>query len=89
MTLLRDITKELLGMFLADARLTGGTLLLVAIVGALAESHAVRPLVVGVALLIGCPGVVVMAAWRESRRRLKPWSPEAIRPVGDGDDLRR
>jgi len=67
--LLRDIAKELLGMFLADARLTGAILLLIAVVAALTESHAVRPLIAGGLLLIGSLGILVMAAWRESRRR--------------------
>jgi hypothetical protein len=69
MTLLRDIARELLGMFLADARLTGKILTLVAIVAVLTESHAVRPLIGGTTLLIGSLGILVMAASQESRRR--------------------
>ena len=71
MTLLRDIAKELLGMFLADARLTGAILTLVAIVTALTESHAIAALAGGASLLLGCLGILVSAAWRESRRRSK------------------
>jgi len=72
MTLLRDIAAELLGMFLADARLTIGILILVALVAALAESHTVAPLLAGGALLVGCLTILVLAAWREARRRSQP-----------------
>lgn len=72
MTLLREIAKELFGMFLADARLTGAILVLVAIVATLTESHAVAPLVGGGTLLIGCLAILVTAAWRETRRRTQP-----------------
>jgi hypothetical protein len=69
MMLLRDIAVELVGMFLADARLSIGILILVALVAALTESHALAPLLGGGALLIGCLAILVLATWRESRRR--------------------
>ena len=68
MSLLRDVAKELLGMFLADARLTCGILALVALVAALTQSHAIDPLVGGAALLVGSLAILVMAAWRETQR---------------------
>lgn len=71
MTLLRDIAKEILSMFLADARLTVGILTLVAIVTVLTESHAVDALAGGVSLLIGCLGILVVAARWDGRRRPK------------------
>lgn len=69
MMLLRDIAAELLGMFLADARLSIGILALVAIVAGLTGSHTVAPLIGGGALLVGCLVILVVAAWRESRHR--------------------
>ena len=69
MTLLGDIGRELLGMFLADVRLSGAVLALVAIVAMLTESHSVQPLVSGAAFLLGSLGILVFAAWREGRRR--------------------
>ena len=69
MKLLRDIAKVLVGMFLADARLSGGILILVGLVAALAEGQVVDPLVGGSVLLVGCLAILVMAAWRETRRR--------------------
>jgi hypothetical protein len=56
-------------MFLADAHLTGGILVLVAIVAALTEGHVVQPLISGGALLLGSLGILVVTAWRASRRR--------------------
>lgn len=69
MTLLRDIAKELLGMFLADARLTGAILALVLLVAGLILSLGVDPLVGGGTLLVGCLAILVEAAVRETRRR--------------------
>jgi Flp pilus assembly protein TadB len=68
-TLLRDIVAELLGMFLADARLSVAILLLVLVVAALVDGAGLGPLIGGAALLIGCIAILVEAAVRESRRR--------------------
>ncbi len=68
MSIIGDVCKELLGMFLADARLTMATLSLVAIVAGLVV--AVRdPLPAGGVLLVGCLAIVVEAACREARHR--------------------
>lgn len=72
MTLLLDIARELVSMFLADARLTGGIIVLVALVAGLTEGHVVRPLLGGAVLLFGCLGILVTTAWGESRRRPGP-----------------
>jgi hypothetical protein len=64
-----EIAKELLGMFLADARLTAATLVLVAIVAGLVVALRVGPLLGGCALLLGCLAILVEAAVREARRR--------------------
>jgi len=69
MTLLGDVARELLGMFLADARLTGATLALVALVAGLILSLGVQPLIGGGALLIGCLAILTEAVVREARRR--------------------
>ena len=61
------IFKELVGMFLGDARLTGATLFLVAAVGLL--SWHGRPVVPGAVLLIGCIAILVETAFREARNR--------------------
>ncbi|HEX9743659.1 MAG TPA: hypothetical protein VGA17_12815 [Nitrospiraceae bacterium] len=69
MTLLRDIANGLVGMFLADARLTGAILALVLIVAALTLAFDVEPLIGGAMLLVGCLLILVEAALREARRR--------------------
>lgn len=69
MILLRDIVKELISMFLADARLATAILLLVLIVAGLTLSLGVEPLIAGGTLLIGCLVILVEAAVRETRRR--------------------
>jgi len=68
MSILADVAKELLGMFLADARLTLATLLLVAVVAGLIGLH-LAPLLAGALLLAGCLAILVEAAFRETRRR--------------------
>ena len=67
MTLLRDIANELVGMFLADALLTGAILVLVLIVAGLILGVGVEPLIGGGALLVGSLLILVGAALRETR----------------------
>lgn len=69
MRIMVDVAKELLGMFLADARLTMATLVLVAIVASLVVAFRVEPLLGGGVLLLGCLAILVEAAVREARRR--------------------
>jgi len=71
MSIIGDVFKELFAMFLADARLTFGTLLLVAIVGGLDVGLQIEPFLAGGVLLLGCLGILVEAASREARTR--PW----------------
>lgn len=72
MTLLRDIASELVGMFLADAKLSGAILLLVAAVAYLVDmSGMITPLVGGAALLVGCLLILVSVAVFEARRHPK------------------
>ena len=74
MSLLRDIAHELLGMFLADFRLTVAILALVLLVAGLIFSLGVQPLIGGSVLLAGCLVILVEAAVRETRRRHRPQS---------------
>ena len=69
MTLLRDIANELLGMFLADARLTCAILLLVALVAVLILYFGMNASIGGAILLIGCLIILVEAVMREARQR--------------------
>lgn len=69
MNILAEVAKELLGMFLADARLTTATLVLVAIVAGLVMALQLEPLIGGAVLLLGCLVIVVEAAVREAWRR--------------------
>jgi len=68
MTTIGEVLKELVGMFLADARLTLATLFLVAVVAALVGVWRVGPLVGGGILVVGCLAILVEAASREARR---------------------
>lgn len=69
MGILLEVARELLGMFLADARLTLATLVLIAIVAALVLAAHVAPLAGGLILLVGCIAILVEAAVRDARRR--------------------
>jgi hypothetical protein len=70
MSIIVEVAKELLGMFLADARLTTAPLVLVAIVaGLVVVALRVEPLQGGCVLLLGCLAILVEAAVREARRR--------------------
>lgn len=69
MSLMGDVAKELLGMFLADARLTMAILLLVASLGGLVLAVQFEPLVAGGILLVGCLAILVEAALRQAKER--------------------
>ncbi|WP_028731196.1 hypothetical protein [Pandoraea sp. E26] len=69
MSILREVAQELLGMFLADARLTTATLVLVALVTALVLAVKVEPLWGGSLLFLGCLAILVRAALREVKQR--------------------
>ena len=69
MTLLREIASELVGIFLADAKLSGAILLLVAAVAYLVDVGALlSPLIGGTALLVGCLIILVGVVVLEARR---------------------
>ncbi len=69
MSIIVEVAKELLGMFLADARLTTATLVLVTIVAGLVVALHLEPLVGGSVLLLSCLVILVEAAVREAKRR--------------------
>jgi hypothetical protein len=69
MRLIVDVVKELVSMFLADARLSMATLALVAIVAGLVVALPMESLVSGGILVLGCLAILVEAAAREARRR--------------------
>jgi len=68
MSLIRDVANELLGMFLADARLTGAVLLLVCAAALLVDAEQIDPLVGGAGLLVGCL-LILMAVTTAAARR--------------------
>lgn len=69
MSIIVEAAKELLGMFLADVRLTLATLVFMAIVAGLVVALRVEPLQGGCVLLLGFLAILVEAAVREARRR--------------------
>ena len=72
MNILRDVGKELLAMFLADARLTISILILVAI-GAISVSWLqLNPLVGGALLVVGALLILLDAVARQAKRSNSP-----------------
>ena len=69
MTLISEVLAELLGMFLADIRLTVAILALVASDGTAIGLHAVGPMAGGGILLAGCLVLLVASvAWAARKR---------------------
>ena len=68
MSIVGEIARTLLAMFLADARLTLATLMLVALVAGLVAVQ-LAPLLCGAFLVVGCAAILLEAAIREARRR--------------------
>jgi hypothetical protein len=66
--ILGDVAKELIGMFLADARLTISILVLVAIAAALVDWLHVNAVVSGALLVVGSLLILVKAVAREAKR---------------------
>ena len=69
MSLALDIAKELLGMFVADVRLSISIFILVPIVWALATK--LSPLLAGGVLVLGCLAVLVSTVAHEARERVR------------------
>ena len=72
MKIIQEVLAELFSMFWADARMTTTTLLLVAISAALINFTSVNMILIGTLLLLGCLGIVIEAAVRETRKRMAP-----------------
>ncbi len=68
MNTLGEILNEVVGMFLADARLTLAVLGLVAVVAVLVTALRAGPFLGGGILVLGCVAILVEAASREARR---------------------
>lgn len=69
MNILAEVFRELVGMFLAEARLSLATLALVGLVAVLSLAVHVAPLLAGAILLVGCFAILIEATVREVRRR--------------------
>ena len=69
MSIIGDVFKELLGMFLADARLTLAILFLVAMVAGLVAALPVEPFLGCGVLVFGSLAILVEAVGREARAR--------------------
>jgi hypothetical protein len=67
-----DVAKELLGMFLADARLTTSIVILGAVAGGLVDWIRVNPVVGGGLLVVGSLLILVEAVMREAKQRSEP-----------------
>ena len=67
MTILLDVLKELVGMFLADFRLTAATLVLVAGTAVLIARGRLDPSMAGWVLLGGCLAILVGAVLLAAR----------------------
>jgi hypothetical protein len=72
MNILREVAGELLKMFVGDARLAVGILTVVALTGLLTGSGAVRPLLGGAILFLGCIVVLVASVVLSGRRLRRP-----------------
>jgi hypothetical protein len=67
MSIVRDVLKELLGMFVGDTRLAIATCFLVAAVGALTLGLRVDPWVAGGVLVVGCLAILAETASHDAK----------------------
>lgn len=82
MTIISDVMKELFAMFVADYRLTAGTLALIAAVAVLiAWIPDLDPLIPGSILLIGCLAIIAFVTTANARNSRYP----IVSPVPHGD----
>jgi hypothetical protein len=68
-SILIEVAKELLGMFLADAALSTATIILIAVVAVALRSMPNEPLWGGALLFLGCLAIVAGVALCEARKR--------------------
>ena len=71
MKIIQEVLAELFSMFWADARMTTAVLALVAIAAVLLNFTALNPLWIGALLLLGSLTIVIEAASRETRKRMR------------------
>jgi hypothetical protein len=71
MKIMQEVLAELFSMFWADARMTTAIILLVAISACLLKYTAISPLWVGGLILLGSLVIVIEAAVRETRKRMR------------------
>ena len=67
MTILKEVVAELIGMFVAEGRLTIAVLTVVIIAGWLVDFAGLDPLVGGTALLFGCLSLLIESVCRSAR----------------------
>ncbi len=71
MSIFIQVLKDLVGMFIADARLSGAILALVAIIAGMLNYTAINPLTAGWLLLAGCVLLLVTSALRAAASKRK------------------
>jgi hypothetical protein len=67
MTVLKEVALELIGMFVAEKRLTLAVLGVVIVAGCLANFTELDPLVSGTMMLLGCLILLIESVWRAAR----------------------
>jgi hypothetical protein len=67
MAMLKELAAELIGMFVAEKRLAGAVLAIVAIAGSLVDFAGFDPLVGGAVLLFGCLILLIESVCRAAR----------------------
>ena len=67
MTVLKEVAAELIGMFVAEKRLTLAVLGVVTVAGCLVNFTDLDPLVGGTVVLLGCVILLIENVWRSAR----------------------
>ena len=67
MTVLREVAAELIGMFVAEKRLTLAILGVVTAAGCLVNFTDLDPLVGGTMMLLGCLILLIEIVWRSAK----------------------
>ena len=67
MTVLKDVVAELIGMFLAEKRLTIAVLTVVTMAGCLIDFTDLDPLVGGTVVLFGCLTLLIESVCRSAK----------------------
>ena len=67
MTMLKELAGELIGMFVAEKRLTIAVLAIVVVAGLLVDFAGLNPLVGGAVLLFGCLILLIESVCRAAR----------------------